>query len=60
MEILLEYEFMRLEKEGKLALVTFTRERYLNAMNNACTVQINDIADGVEGRPGHAGDHHPG
>ena len=38
MEILLEYEFMRLEKEGKLALVTFTREHYLNAMNNACTI----------------------
>lgn len=45
MEILLEYEFMRLEKEGKLALVTFTREHYLNAMNNACTIQINNIAD---------------
>jgi len=47
MEILLEYEFMRLEKEGKLALVTFTRERYLNAMNNASTIQINNIADAL-------------
>ena len=28
-----EHEFMRLEKEGKQAWLTFTRERYLNAMN---------------------------
>lgn len=47
MEILREYEFMRLEKEGKLAWVTFTRERCLNAMNNACTVQINNIAEAL-------------
>lgn len=51
MEILLEYEFMRLEKEGKLAWVTFTRERYLNAMNNACTVQINNIAKALREDP---------
>jgi hypothetical protein len=38
MEIMLEYDFMRLEKEGKLAWITFTRDRYLNAMNNECTV----------------------
>ncbi len=44
MKILLEFEHMRLEKEGKLAWVTFTRERYLNAMNNEATVQINRVA----------------
>ena len=44
MKTLLDYPFMRLETEDKLARVTFTRERYLNAMNNDCTVQINRIA----------------
>ncbi len=44
METLLEFEHMRLDKEGKMAWVTFTRERYLNAMNNAATFQINRIA----------------
>jgi enoyl-CoA hydratase/carnithine racemase len=44
MEIMLDYEFMRLEKEGKLAWLTFTRENHLNAMNNACIDQINRIA----------------
>ena len=44
MTTLLEFEDMRLEKEGKLAWVTFTRERYLNAMNSAATVQINRVA----------------
>ena len=29
MELLFDYENMRLEKEGKLAWLTFTRERYL-------------------------------
>ena len=52
MEIMLEYDFMRLEKEGKLAWITFTRERYLNAMNNECTVQINQIADALIKDPG--------
>jgi hypothetical protein len=28
MEIMLDYEFMRLEKEGKLAWLTFTRENH--------------------------------
>lgn len=51
MEIKLEYESMRLGKEGKTAWVTFTRQRYLNAMNNACTVQINDIADALREDP---------
>jgi enoyl-CoA hydratase/carnithine racemase len=44
MERILSFEFMRLEKEGKLAWVTFTRESHLNAMNNDCTIQINKIA----------------
>ena len=44
MKTLLEFEHMRLEKEGKLAWLTFTRERYLNAMNNAATVQLNRMA----------------
>ncbi|MBI1881716.1 MAG: enoyl-CoA hydratase/isomerase family protein, partial [Chloroflexi bacterium] len=44
METLLEFEHMRLEKDGKLAWVTFTRERYLNAMNNAAAVQLNRVA----------------
>ncbi len=44
METLLEFEYMRLEKKGKLAWVTFTRERYLNAMDNAATVQLNRVA----------------
>ena len=44
METLLEFEHMRLEKEGKLAWVTFTRERYLNAVNNDGTVQLNRLA----------------
>ena len=44
MEIMLDHKFMRLEKEGKLAWLTFTRENLLNAMNNACIHQINRIA----------------
>jgi enoyl-CoA hydratase/carnithine racemase len=44
MQTLLEFEHMRLEKDGKLAWVTFTRERYLNAMNNDATVQLNRLA----------------
>ena len=44
MEIMLDYEFMRLEKEGKLAWLTFTRENHLNAMNNAGVDQLNRIA----------------
>ncbi len=44
METILEFEHMRLDTAGKLAWVTFTRERYLNAMNNAATVQLNRVA----------------
>jgi enoyl-CoA hydratase/carnithine racemase len=51
METLLEFENMRLEKEGKLAWVTFTRERYLNAMNSAATVQLNRVAKALRDDP---------
>ena len=44
METMLTYEFMRLESEGKLAWLTFTRDNHLNAMNNACVDQINRMA----------------
>jgi enoyl-CoA hydratase/carnithine racemase len=44
METLFELEDMRLEKEGKLAWVTFSRERCLNAMSNSCTLQLNRLA----------------
>jgi len=47
MEVVQHHEFMRLEKEGKKAWITFSRLRYLNAMNNACTVQISEIADAL-------------
>ena len=43
METLLELGHMRLEKDGKLAWVTFTRESQLNAMNNEGTEQINRV-----------------
>ena len=51
MEALLEFEHMRLQREGKLAWVTFTRDRYLNAMNNAATVQLNRIATALREDP---------
>jgi enoyl-CoA hydratase/carnithine racemase len=44
MELFLEFEHMRLDGEGKLAWVTFTRERYLNAMSNEAIMQLNRIA----------------
>jgi enoyl-CoA hydratase/carnithine racemase len=48
MKTILDFECMRLEKEGKLAWVTFTRERYLNAMSNACTIQMNELAGALK------------
>jgi enoyl-CoA hydratase/carnithine racemase len=51
MELLQQHEFMRLEKQGKKAWVTFTRERNLNAMNTACTIQISDIAETLKKDP---------
>lgn len=44
MQTMLQLEHMRLDKDGKLAWVTFTRERYLNAMSNEATFQLNQIA----------------
>lgn len=44
MQTLLEFDHMRLEKDTRFAWLTFTRERYLNAMNNAATVQIHRAA----------------
>ena len=40
METLLEPGNMRLEKDGKLAWVTFTRESHLNSLNNEGTEQL--------------------
>lgn len=51
MEMLQQHEFMRLEKKGKLAWITFTRENSLNAVNNACTVQISRIARALREDP---------
>jgi enoyl-CoA hydratase/carnithine racemase len=51
MKILLEFENMRMEKEGKLAWVTFTRERYLNAMNSEATLHINRVAKALREDP---------
>lgn len=44
METLLELTQMKLEKQGKLAWLTFTRTRVLNAMNNTGTFEINRMA----------------
>ena len=51
MEKMFGYEFMRLEKKGKLAWLTFTRENQLNAMNNAGVDQINRIASTLRDDP---------
>ena len=44
MKTIRSLEFMRLEKAGKMAWLTFTRESHLNAMNNACVDQIGRMA----------------
>ena len=51
MEMVQQHEFMRFEKKGKQAWVTFSRERYLNAMNNACTVQLLEISEALREDP---------
>jgi enoyl-CoA hydratase/carnithine racemase len=51
METVLEFDNMLLEKEGKLAWVTFTRASHLNAMNNAGTVEINRLALAIREAP---------
>ena len=49
-----DFEYMRLEREGKLAWLTFTRQRYLNAMNMAAAEELHraatSIADDAEAR----------
>ena len=44
METVLQSDTMRLEKEGKRAWVTFTRESHLNAVNNEGTVLLQRMA----------------
>ena len=51
MKTMLEFEYLRLEKENRLAWITFTRERTLNALNNETTVQINRLAAAVREDP---------
>ena len=51
METLLQFESMILEKEGKQAWVTFTRESHLNAVNNDGTVQIGHVALAIREDP---------
>jgi enoyl-CoA hydratase len=51
MQTIVSFEFMRLEKEGKRAWVTLTREDQLNAMNNEGTIQINKIAMALKEDP---------
>jgi enoyl-CoA hydratase/carnithine racemase len=42
---------MKLEEEGKLAWLTFTRETSLNAINDETTVEINHIAKELYNNP---------
>ena len=51
METLQEHEFMRLDKAGKLAWVTFTRENKLNAVNTAGTIQLLAVARALREDP---------
>ncbi len=44
METLIEHDNMKLEKSGKLAWLTFTRERYLNAINMEGTRRLERFA----------------
>lgn len=51
METPLEMERMKLEKEGKLAWLTFTRAAALNAMDNEATFEINRMALALQEDP---------
>ena len=51
MEQLHQHEFMRLEKEGRMAWITFTREHKLNAVNTAGTIQLLTIARALRKDP---------
>ncbi len=51
METLLELGNMRLEKDGKQAWLTFTRESQLNAVNNEGTLQLNRLVMALKEDP---------
>jgi enoyl-CoA hydratase/carnithine racemase len=51
MKKLLQLRHMKLEEEGKLAWLTFTRETSLNAINDEATVEINHIAKELYDNP---------
>jgi enoyl-CoA hydratase/carnithine racemase len=51
METLLELGNMRLEKNTKLAWVTFTRESHLNSLNNEGTEQLNRLVMAIREDP---------
>ena len=51
MEALYQSDIMQLEKKGKLAWVTFTRQSRLNAMDNDGTVALNRVASAIEENP---------
>jgi len=51
MKKLLQLGHMKLEEEGKLAWLTFTRETSLNAINDEATVEINHIANELYDNP---------
>jgi enoyl-CoA hydratase len=51
METLLKLDDMCLEKKGKQAWVTFTRESHLNAVSNNGTVELNRVAMAIREDP---------
>ena len=51
METVLQSDTMHLEKEGKRAWVTFTRESRLNAVNNEGTVLLQRVARAIREDP---------
>jgi len=51
METVLQSDTMHLEKEGKQAWVTFTRESHLNAVNNEGTVLLQRMALAIRENP---------
>jgi enoyl-CoA hydratase len=51
METVLQSDTMHLEKEGKRAWVTFTRESHLNAVNNEGTVLLQRVARAIREDP---------
>lgn len=51
MKKLLQLGHMKLEEEGKLAWLTFTRETSLNAINDKATIEINHIAKELYDNP---------